>query len=172
MANGSFGAGSLPSRERGLKWYDRTAGAGKCKVAPFTGAWIEMCSRERLCWNCRRSLPSRERGLKCTVDYASGWMNHVAPFTGAWIEMVCLDVDAAYAGVAPFTGAWIEITFFQGSIIPQPSLPSRERGLKCPTSPRRSALSMSLPSRERGLKYAENNLVHLPHRRSLHGSVD
>ena len=119
------------------------------KVAPFTGAWIEIFM-----------VPQ------------AGAVVVVAPFTGAWIEMVCLDVDAAYAGVAPFTGAWIEITFFQGSIIPQPSLPSRERGLKCPTSPRRSALSMSLPSRERGLKYAENNLVHLPHRRSLHGSVD
>ena len=79
------------------------------RVAPFTGARIEMPdyirklirmgvslpSRERgLKW-CMRpwytarrtSLPSRERGLKLHMfdDLHAG--RHVAPFAGAWIEI-------------------------------------------------------------------------------------
>ena len=55
---------SLPSRERGLKYIDGGVDFGGHKVAPFTGAWIEMglCQENRV-WNL------------------------VAPFTGAWIEI-------------------------------------------------------------------------------------
>ena len=38
-------------------------------VAPFTGAWIEIC-----------------------IDDDSGLMTAVAPFTGAWIEIMVQDV--------------------------------------------------------------------------------
>ena len=54
--------------------------------------------------------------------------------------------------VAPFAGAWIEIRM---SLSRKPitwSLPSRERGLKCPFSYSSLIRSESLPSRERGLK--------------------
>ena len=33
---------SLPSRERGLKFFDRVAGLARVGIAPFTGAWIEI----------------------------------------------------------------------------------------------------------------------------------
>ena len=55
---------SLPSRERGLKSYQRR---GNGRV--------------------RKSLPSRERGLKSSAaSWCRAWAP-VAPFTGAWIEM-------------------------------------------------------------------------------------
>ena len=54
---------SLPSRERGLK-YRFTYGLKETgKVAPFTGAWIEI-PRRRPAFILHASLPSRERGLK------------------------------------------------------------------------------------------------------------
>ena len=56
------------------------------------------------------SLPSRERGLK------------FRPF-----RRIALAGD-----VAPFTGAWIEIAIGPGRPARRWSLPSRERGLKCP----------------------------------------
>ena len=77
--------GSLPSRERGLK-YLWAQGDGKIAVAPFTGAWIEIPS-------C--SYPTR------AVT--------VAPFTGAWIEIAPCSPRPGWTPVAPFTGAWIEI---------------------------------------------------------------
>ena len=61
------------------------------KVAPYTGAWIEI-----MCCS----------GRKPTYG--------VAPYTGAWIE---IDMQAAQNGwksVAPYTGAWIEIVAFRG----------------------------------------------------------
>ena len=86
------------------KWLPR-------KVAPFTGAWIEISA-----WPAAASV--------------TAW---VAPFTGAWIEMTIGVAEQAYkvgshpsrvrglkslwrstgksaATVAPFTGAWIEIS--------------------------------------------------------------
>ena len=35
-------AGSLPSRERGLKYGSCSRGRSYARVAPFTGAWIEI----------------------------------------------------------------------------------------------------------------------------------
>ena len=59
--------GSLPSRERGLKF-------GVCVrcplpdvVAPFAGAWIEIVPIALLAL-IHESLPSRERGLKLFAD--------------------------------------------------------------------------------------------------------
>ena len=55
---------SLPSRERGLKFYQ-----------------INVESTNRM------SLPSRERGLKLLFRRLSAWFFHVAPLAGAWIEI-------------------------------------------------------------------------------------
>ena len=57
------------------------------KVAPFTGAWIEIVHSA-----IAKTLAS------------------VAPFTGAWIEIKRhTEKNLSVYGVAPFTGAWIEI---------------------------------------------------------------
>ena len=57
------------------------------KVAPFTGAWIEILdvSQHR---TDGLSLPSRERGLKFSAALSKSIISIVAPFTGAWIEIV------------------------------------------------------------------------------------
>ncbi len=56
--------GSLPSRERGLK-YNKIIGKQETEV----------------------SLPSRERGLKWTQVHKPICISRVAPFAGAWIEI-------------------------------------------------------------------------------------
>ena len=55
----------------------------------------------------------------------------VAPFAGAWIEICLRYIITLNCSVAPFAGAWIEmfVPLLMSSAIP--SLPSRERGLKC-----------------------------------------
>ena len=55
---------SLPSRERGLKYSNHCIGTQCNSVAPFAGAWIEICL---YCRHRRRdqSLPSWEHGCKC-----------------------------------------------------------------------------------------------------------
>ena len=60
---------SLPSRERGLKFWIPIGREVGGVVAPFTGAWIEIDT-----WRA----------------YASG--TGVAPFTGAWIEITTLGI--------------------------------------------------------------------------------
>ena len=69
-------AGSLPTRERGLK-YSIEGGFGKGEnVAPYTGAWIEILSHSII-------LP----------------IELVAPYTGAWIEILHhIKNETAYAG--------------------------------------------------------------------------
>ena len=57
------------------------------RVAPFTGAWIEMY-----------------------LMYVVSMVFVVAPFTGAWIEISGVASPCPiFRSVAPFTGAWIEI---------------------------------------------------------------
>ena len=58
---------SLPSRERGLKCGDGADALRRLDVAPFAGAWIEIC-------------PVSRSNVPCLV----------APFAGAWIEMRCV----------------------------------------------------------------------------------
>ena len=55
---------SLPSRERGLKWFCLSNHSANSSVAPFAGAWIEIF------------IPFVRFSTSC-----------VAPFAGAWIEM-------------------------------------------------------------------------------------
>ena len=78
---------SLPSRERGLKFDIHSPSRVMRKVAPFTGAWIEI-PRWAGRSPPRSSLPSRERGLKSELDAETDQELRVAPFTGAWIEMI------------------------------------------------------------------------------------
>ena len=59
----------------------------KPRVAPFTGAWIEIAN----------------------VVYRYDITARVAPFTGAWIEIFLPPTLISWYDVAPFTGAWIEI---------------------------------------------------------------
>ena len=56
--------GSLPSRERGLKYEYLSGTTISGQVAPFTGAWIEILT-----------------------IYNPDYYIPVAPFTGAWIEI-------------------------------------------------------------------------------------
>ena len=97
------------SRVRGLKWWLSDQGSRLARVAPFTGAWIEI--------------------NKSVSKYL--FPQKVAPFTGAWIEMISLIKSARTGHVAPFTGAWIEI--FLRDFTSEDSIwshPSRVRGLK------------------------------------------
>ena len=126
-----FEAKSLPSRERGLKWF-KIYGVGRhgCRslrgsvdwnyarkrgilqafpVAPFAGAWIEIGKVASI----RKT--SSCRSLRGSVDW-----NHLALFFRTW------------KSVAPFAGAWIEIEVPQFTVVSLQSLPSRERRLKSP----------------------------------------
>ena len=102
------------------------------KVAPFTGAWIEIQPAITSLAGASVSLPSRERGLKlCRAGTGEGrWF--VAPFAGAWIEINTLIWTLTSTMVAPFTGAWIEMVYCLIGALYVVSLPSRERGLKFP----------------------------------------
>ena len=101
---------SLPSRERGLK--------SVAKSMLDLGA---------------TSLPSRERGLKSGVHGINHAINEVAPLAGAWIEIFFLLSLHKQFLVAPLAGAWIEMCWMGVLAKCQTrSLPSRERGLKCP----------------------------------------
>ena len=77
---------SLPSRERGLKFFRSIR-----NLIRF------------------QSLPSRERGLKFNVDGTEVLRWIVAPFAGAWIEINRRKIRNVLPVVAPFAGAWIEI---------------------------------------------------------------
>ena len=56
--------GSLPTRERGLKWERAAFFIAFSWVAPYAGAWIEI------------------------IEFGAGvHYNGVAPYAGAWIEM-------------------------------------------------------------------------------------
>ena len=76
----------------------------------------------------------------------------VAPLAGAWIEIIRIGISPVIRLVAPLAGAWIEIGKTTAMRNLDPSLPSRERGLKCFLMLISSAKHQSLPSRERGLK--------------------
>ena len=77
---------SLPTRERGLKCRSSLTGCRAGRVAPYTGAWIEI-----------------------PADNGSGGKRTVAPYTGAWIEIIIYISLKFCSIVAPYTGAWIEI---------------------------------------------------------------
>ena len=74
---------SHPSRVRGLKFRHTSGTEYRIRVAPFTGAWIEI-----------------------TTTVAARAAAAVAPFTGAWIGISPLGLGTT---TVTFTGAWIEI---------------------------------------------------------------
>ena len=121
---------SLPSRERGLKYF----------VPPVN-------------LNRSVSLPSRERGLKCSALCCHVKQFCVAPFTGAWIEMLVLRAGSAASMSLPSRERGLKSRRSRRHTPMTASLPSRERGLKLRGQGfRRRTRWTSLPSRERGLK--------------------
>ena len=142
--------GSLPSRERGLKF----------RLVDVLGGYImSLPSRERglksMAYDAAtymdESLPSRERGLKYSMGTMPGMSPRSLPSRERGLKY-CSGLDRERQGeVAPFTGAWIEILI----------------------APRMVSTIRSLPSRERGLKYKPEDVPpRVMERRSLHGSVD
>ena len=120
---------SLPSRERGLKCALRPRGIRGNRVAPFAGAWIEIggCAERR----CTAAVaPFAGAWIEILADRTQAPARPVAPFAGAWIEITRRCGNSMPSRVAPFAGAWIEIASSGATILPPPSLPSRERGLK------------------------------------------
>ena len=101
----------------------------KRRVAPFTGAWIEILVNP-LKQGFFVSLPSRERGLKCR-----------------WRRL------GATSGLSlPSRERGLKLVLRFAVAVPRPSLPSRERGLKFLLEIINLVAGASLPSRERGLK--------------------
>ena len=58
-----FAKKSLPSRERGLKWYTNRDGHAEVKSLPSRERGLKLTSDDRQILDAE-SLPSRERGLK------------------------------------------------------------------------------------------------------------
>ena len=77
---------SLPSRERGLKYWNAKWKSTRNKVAPFAGAWIEITDGGNT-WKAGfgRSLRGSVDWNLITLSIASFFK--VAPFAGAWIEI-------------------------------------------------------------------------------------
>ena len=126
---GSVSGGSLPSRERGLKYIRPIVIRRIGLVAPFTGAWIEINMAQTVIQEIQVAPFTGAwieiRRWECPCCPAA-----VAPFTGAWIEIEPGQTLRLTAKVAPFTGAWIEIRCHHSRHRQLASLPSRERGLK------------------------------------------
>ena len=144
---------SLPSRGRGLKLHRDYSREKLYTVAPFTGAWIEICQAFEVAFGIfvapftgawieinrqsrkRReyvsSLPSRGRGLKCNDIQLTYGKNLSLPSRGRGLKCSVGAQMIAQGRVAPFTGAWIEIKSALGfGTAVAVSLPSRGRGLK------------------------------------------
>ena len=119
-------------------------------VAPFAGAWIEICV-----------IP---------ILYVVGC---VAPFAGAWIEISTLWRTCHRLPVAPFAGAWIEINNSESVVVLNESLPSRERGLKLFVDATHEGLGFVAPFAGAWIEivlYGIGSTVGIC--RSLRGSVD
>ena len=76
---------SHPTRVRGLKFVVVVIGH-KVKVAPYTGAWIEIVFKKSV-QSDLPSHPTRVRGLKFQNEQGMFFQGLVAPYTGAWIEI-------------------------------------------------------------------------------------
>ena len=68
---------SLPSRERGLKYYYESSTAAVWYVAPLAGAWIEIMT-----------------------SYIDSRFNTVAPLAGAWIEIIGYVIRVGGSGLS------------------------------------------------------------------------
>ena len=103
------GPWSLPSRERGLKFVASRLAARDAQVAPFTGAWIEIDQTLLDYVVSSESLPSRERGLKFLVGVEDGVGVLSLPSRERGLKLCGCHDSVRRPYVAPFTGAWIEI---------------------------------------------------------------
>ena len=100
---------SLPSRERGLKFNNLIPHPFDFNVAPFAGAWIEICPDRAAVYGFYVA-PFAGAWIEIFYHTHHSFLRIVAPFAGAWIEIIassnsCLTTSS----VAPFAGAWIEI---------------------------------------------------------------
>ena len=120
---------SLPSRERGLKFINKS----------LNKIFVCRSLRGSVDWNIRSLWYS---GMIC-----------VAPFAGAWIEIIELEKVRIACKSRSLRGSvdWNtqELLHYRSG---RESLPSRERGLKFNDTYQPPAQPKSLPSRERGLK--------------------
>ena len=78
------------------------------RVAPFAGAWIEICYTLKLDHSLL-SLPSRERGLKSYGRSADYGQNQSLPSRERGLKLYQVGLENSQKFVAPFAGAWIEI---------------------------------------------------------------
>ena len=121
---------SHPTRVRGLKALIFVRPQLIHVVAPHAGAWIE------------RSMRSISSSNTCRV----------APHAGAWIESLVDGDFEPNMHVAPHAGAWIESRRRASRPHPEPSHPTRVRGLKVQRAELFLARWRSHPTRVRGLK--------------------
>ena len=77
---------SLPSRERGLKFYSGEMSEMQVGSLPSRERGLKFPDVKEKCHRIQ-SLPSRERGLKCRCEASNRLYQNVAPFAGAWIEI-------------------------------------------------------------------------------------
>ena len=120
-------------------------------VAPYTGAWIEIHSTIWLVHSFK-SLPTRERGLK-------------SKFKFRFYNVYVWSLPTRERG----------LKYKPGHVCREHrlSLPTRERGLKSVQRLELRRRLPSLPTRERGLKLRKQETArYRKMRRSLHGSVD
>ena len=72
---------------RGLKYEEFGGSPDLDEVAPFMGAWIEICSNHSQILHPLKSHPLWVRGLKLVQLAFLRRQRQVAPFMGAWIEI-------------------------------------------------------------------------------------
>ena len=79
-----------------------------CRVAPFTGAWIETIKGEEIMAVNAKSHPSRVRGLKpfAQIEFDTTDGSHPSRVRG--LKLRFAEPSMTSLPVAPFTGAWIE----------------------------------------------------------------
>ena len=122
---------SHPIRVRGLKFGHREPKNSKHKVAPHTGAWIEILNFQILNPLHKESHPIRVRGLKfmSSSSFSDTLKSH--PIRVRGLKCFRLGRQQKRPFVAPHTGAWIEISVnkITGETL-QKSHPIRVRGLK------------------------------------------
>mgnify|MGYP006927112046 CR=1 FL=1 len=143
---------SHPSRVRGLKCQCILPYHLNQKVAPFTGAWIEIC-----------------------VIYPFCYINIVAPFTGAWIEIAYSLARITFCAMShPSRVRGLKFqTYYLLSFALLLSHPSRVRGLKFSSVARKTARSWVAPFTGAWIEIPLPFLTRfLPTGRTLHGCVD
>ena len=94
-----------------MKSSGRPGSRHRDRVAPFTGAWIEIVKFCEVSDTTATVAPFTGAWIEIENTYVSyDSTSQVAPFTGAWIEIMDASSTTMSLYVAPFTGAWIEIS--------------------------------------------------------------